>query len=580
MRPRFLIKNGTIVDGTGAPTYKGDIRVRDGLIAEIGPDLVPETRERVVDATGCYVAPGFLEVHNHFDGPMWWMPTMEPMSGYGVTTSINGNCGFAAAPVHDDPVVRKELIDIFSFFEDIPNKPFVDELPWDWRTWSEYKASLQRHVKLPVNFAAFVGHIPIRLAVMGMDAWDRAATPTEIKRMCDQLEDALKAGALGMSSNLLDHDSRNRPIPSMLADDAEWSALIDVIAQYPGSTLEVIVDHFMRMTGQASAERIARLAQGKTIRIQIAGGIPTLEFQSPFIPAAEASHEKRKAAGLDIWMAYHHLSPTIVINFTASLTFAQSNNYIWNEIVAASSEDQKYAMLSDSDWLARARASWDKTIRQSPLSKPDEIELLDTETGAGPTGITLAEYMRQEKINHPSDALAEWVLANGVGSALRLKDWPNDEAALLKLFRDPKSVGNIADSGAHGKMFCGIGDNVLLLTKYVRDLKQLSIEEGVHILTGKAADHFSLHDRGVIDAGRRADLVVFNLTEIERRKDEKIWDVPDGEGGRTYRYTRAPAPMRLTLVNGVATFDRGAFTGNFPGQYIGPVPKQLAKAVE
>jgi N-acyl-D-amino-acid deacylase len=575
MRPRFLIKNGTIVDGTGAPTYKGDIRVRDGLIAEIGPDLVPETRERVVDATGCYVAPGFLEVHNHFDGPMWWMPTMEPMSGYGVTTSINGNCGFAAAPVHDDPVVRKELIDIFSFFEDIPNKPFVDELPWDWRTWSEYKASLQRHVKLPVNFAAFVGHIPIRLAVMGMDAWDRAATPTELKRMCDLLEDALKAGALGMSSNLLDHDSRNRPIPSMLADDAEWSALIDVIARYPGSTLEVIVDHFMRMTGQASVERIARLVQGKAIRVQIAGGIPTLEFQSPFIPAAEASHEERKAAGLDIWMAYHHLSPTIVINFTASLTFAQSNNYVWNEIVAASSEDQKYALLSDSDWLARARASWDKTIPQSPLSKPDEIELLDTETGAGPTGITLAEYMRQEKINHPSDALAEWVLANGVGSALRLKDWPNDEAALLKLFRDPKSVGNIADSGAHGKMFCGIGDNVLLLTKYVRDLKQLSIEEGVHILTGKAADHFGLHDRGVIEAGRRADLVVFNLTEIERRKDEKIWDVPDGEGGRTYRYTRAPAPMRLTLVNGVATFDRGAFTGNFPGQYIGPVPKAV-----
>src|SRR5580704_1114891 len=115
MQPRFLIKNGTVVDGTGAPTYKADVRVRDGLIAEIGPNLEPETRERVVDATGCYVAPGFLEVHNHFDGPMWWMPTMEPMSGYGVTTSINGNCGFAAAPVHDDPLVRKEMIDIFSF---------------------------------------------------------------------------------------------------------------------------------------------------------------------------------------------------------------------------------------------------------------------------------------------------------------------------------------------------------------------------------------------------------------------------------------------------------------------------------
>jgi N-acyl-D-aspartate/D-glutamate deacylase len=129
-------------------------------------------------------------------------------------------------------------------------------------------------------------------------------------------------------------------------------------------------------------------------------------------------------------------------------------------------------------------------------------------------------------------------------------------------------------------MFCGVGDNVLLLTDFVRDRQLLTIEEAVHVMTGKLADFFGLHDRGAIAIGKQADIAVFNLAEIERRKDEKIWDVPDGEGGRTFRYTRAPAPMRLTLVNGVATFDRGAYTGAFPGEYIGPTAEPLAQAAE
>jgi N-acyl-D-aspartate/D-glutamate deacylase len=131
-------------------------------------------------------------------------------------------------------------------------------------------------------------------------------------------------------------------------------------------------------------------------------------------------------------------------------------------------------------------------------------------------------------------------------------------------------VGNLADSGAHGKLFCGIGDNVLLLTKYVRDRKELSIETAIRILTGQPAELLGLNDRGLLKVGKQADLVVFNLNEIERRPQEKVYDVPDGEGGRTYRYSRAPAPMRLTMVNGVPTFDLGNFTGRFPGQYIAP----------
>src|SRR5438067_2796116 len=128
----ILIKGGTVVDGTGAPAFPADVRVRGKIIAEVAPGLEPADGERVIDAAGCFVSPGFIESHTHFDATMWWQPDLDPLPGYGATTVVMGNCGFTAAPVSDDPEVRMERIKIVSFFEDIPEVPFVRNLPWDW----------------------------------------------------------------------------------------------------------------------------------------------------------------------------------------------------------------------------------------------------------------------------------------------------------------------------------------------------------------------------------------------------------------------------------------------------------------
>ena len=576
----FLIRNGTVVDGTGRAPFKADVRVRSGIIAKIGEGLERDGRERVIDATGCYVTPGFIESHNHFDGPMWWMPTMEPMPGYGVTTSINGHCGFSAAPVSDDAAVRLEMVRIFSFFEDIPQKPFLELLPWDWRRWSEYKASLERRVKIPVNYAAFVGHIAIRLAVMGLDAWERAATPEEIARMCDHLEDALNAGCLGLSTNLLDHDADDRPVPSWKADDAEWSALMDVIERHDGALMQINVDYIVRFNAPESIERIARLARGRKIRMQLTGGVPTNVFTLPYIAEAMATFDRLIAEGFDIWNGYSHTGFTIVVNFNSSLMFAQSNNYSWGEIIQAQGEDAKFALLADPAWRAKARETWSQTFDQSPLKYPEQIFLFESESGAGPVGLTLKAFAEQSGAAHPSDALADWVIENGAGSILRLAEVPMDDDALMAMFRHRKGLGNISDSGAHGQMFCGVGDNVLLLTDFVRDKKLLRIEEAIHVLTGQPAEHYNLHDRGTIAVGKAADITVFNLDEIDVRAIEKAWDVPDGDGGRTFRWSRPAAPMRLTMVNGAPTFDNGDFTGRFPGRYIGPGHDAMAVAAE
>lgn len=580
MEFRLLIKDGTVVDGSGAAGYIADVRVAGGRIIEIGTGLVSEIGERIINASGCYVTPGFIETHNHWDGGVWWSPNMEPLPAYGVTTSINGNCGFSMAPAPQSAEDKHSIIEIFNFFEDIPEEPMETIVPWDWDKWSEYKASMQRNVKMPVNFAAFCGHIPLRLRVMGQDAWKRVATADEIDQMCALLDDALRAGAMGLSSNQFDFDKFERPLPSQIADDAEYRALMSVVSRFAGATVQVIVDHFIRMTGPEQAERLARIATETGARLQWAG-VPTATYAHEIRKRSAKLHESFKAEGRDIWTGYHHVAPTSVINFGRTLIFSQTSNPVWQEVINMPEWQEKSRMLSDPEWRARARESWDGSTPQSGMHDPSTLTFKESETGWGPVGVTLAQYMAQNNIDHPSDGMAEWLLKNGAESIVDKQSFEMDDEVVLDLMRDPFTVGNISDGGAHGKMFCGIGDNVLLLTKYVRDQRVLTIEEGVHVLTGKLANFFGLHERGTIEVGKIADITVFNLDEIERREEEKIWDVSDGAGGRTFRYTRAAAPMRLTLVNGVPTFDNEAYTGRFPGAFVGPEsPVPLTMAAE
>jgi N-acyl-D-aspartate/D-glutamate deacylase len=566
---RLLISGGTVVDGTGKPGYPADVRIADGRIAEIGANLKAQAGERVVDATGCLVTPGFIESHTHYDGTMWWQPDLDPLPGYGVTTTIMGNCGFSAAPISDDPSVRAEIAKIFSFFEDIPEKPFLDELPWDWRTWSDYRRSMESHLKIAANYGAFVGHLALRLAVMGNAAWERAATPAEIAKMVALLDDALKAGAMGLSTNLLDHDGAGRPVPTFKADDAEWSALIATLARYPGVSMEVALDFVIHMTGADSIRRLAKLCDGHNVRVQWAGGVPNLKFQEASVPETKAMHEAFKAAGKDYWAGYAHVPITSVINIRASLIFAQSDEFVWHELVEADSDDKKLALLNDPDWRARARDSWDhKALKHSPFGNSEKLILLDSENGTGPVNIKVADMARERGL-HPSDALADWFIANGLDSTIHMTPFDMIDDVVADLLADPKSVGNISDAPAHGQMFCGGGYNMVLFDDWVKT-GRLTVEQAVYVMTGKLADYFNLTDRGTLAVGKRADIAVFNLDEVAMRDIVKVRDVPNGDGGMTWRWTRDAAPMRLTLVNGEPTFEGGKFTGRFPGQMVSP----------
>jgi N-acyl-D-amino-acid deacylase len=570
-----LIRHGTVVDGTGQAAYAADVRVTDGVITEIGEGLAPVAGERQYDADGCIVAPGFIESHTHYDGAMWWDDRLDPLPGYGATTQVMGNCGFATAPLSEDEAARREVVKIFSFFEDIPEAPFIDALPWDWRSWPEYRDSMVEKVRVPLNYAVYCGHIALRLAAMGVEAWERAATPGEVEAMARMLEEAMQAGAMGLSSNLMDHDGEDRPVPSLKADDAEFRALFEVLDRYPGSSFQVILDTFRNMTAADSLQRLSRLTEGLQVRVQW-GGVPTLEFQRDLMgiqaPLLEL-HRQLKAENRDFWTGFAHIPITSTLSVQSSLIFAQSNDYVWHEVVCAEGDEAKAALLRDPDWRVRARKSWDEeTFEFSPFprGRAEHLQLLNSDNGAGPTHVTLGEYQQQIGASHPSDAMAEWLLANGLESTVTMPPFEMDEAVVRELILDPLAAGNINDCGAHGQMLCGGGENVKLLTHWVRDTGQITLEQAIHSMTGKLARHFSLPDRGELVVGKRADVTVFNLEEIESRPMERVYDVPDGRGGHTWRWTRPAAPVRLTLVNGVSTFESGVATAARPGIMLSP----------
>jgi N-acyl-D-aspartate/D-glutamate deacylase len=239
----------------------------------------------------------------------------------------------------------------------------------------------------------------------------------------------------------------------------------------------------------------------------------------------------------------------------------------WNDVLNGP-DDAKLPTLADPSWRDRARLDWDHRTRSntSRVDRPHEMILAISETGAGPLDISLADYAEQRNL-HVSDALAEWILANGVRSIMVGTPERLAEDDVVRALREPRTLTNINDSGAHLQLFSGAGEHVYLYTHYVRDAGLLSIEEAVHALTGRTAAFFGLSDRGVLAPGKVADVAVFDLGEIEMQREERVYDVPHG----TWRFTRPPAGFRSTIVAGTPTWLDGDDTGARPGRVLRPV---------
>jgi N-acyl-D-aspartate/D-glutamate deacylase len=556
----MLIRGGDVVDGTGAPATRADVRVRGGRIVEVGPQLAPDG-EPEIDASGAIVAPGFIDTHAHTDPQVFWDPLLDPEPLHGVTSMLVGNCSLSLYPANE--TTRADVADLFAYIEDVPRHLFDDAVPWTWTDYAGYRDAVNE-MGTAVNLAPLVGHSPMRLFVMGDDAWTRVATDEEAAAIAALLEVAMQDGAWGLSTSFLDVDQHGRPVPSRAADGAEFDALFDVLAGVGRGMVEV-VPNLLGGTAEAELEDLGRRCGAR--------GVPLTWTGFVHVDAAPAVTQHWIDLGTRLAPAgariYPQLSPRTVdfrLNWDSSMMF-MSMPAGWHRVIAANGRDAKAALLADPEWRAAARAEWDATPSALfPHRHIDKVRFVEVHGAENEPwlGRTLADRVAAVG-GHPSDVFADFVLANDCRPGVVAIGIANaDVDGVARTLADPNVLVSSSDAGAHAQMLCASGDTTLLLTRHVRDRADLTLEQAVHELTGRQAAVFGFRERGIVAAGNVADLVVFALDELHYDADAFVHDLPQHGA----RLRRPEGGYRATIVGGVHTQLDGKPTGARPAGVI------------
>jgi N-acyl-D-amino-acid deacylase len=555
----LLIRGGSVVDGTGAPPHVADVRVRDGRIAEIGTSLRPDG-ESEIDASGAVVAPGFIDTHTHLDPQMFWDPACDPNPQHGMTTALVGNCSLSLFPVN--PEQRRGVADVFSYIEDVPIEAFESSVPWTWEDYAGYRDVVDSR-GIGVNVAALMGHSPLRLVVMGEDAWTRAATARERAAMAKMLDDAMAAGAWGLSTSFFDEDMQGRPVPPRQADAAEFEALLDVLG-HRGRGLVEFVPNLTGADPEIAMEQLARQCGARGIPLTWTGFTYTDSNPARTEFWLELTRRLR-ADGVQIWPQLSPRSVDFRVNWDSSMMFMTMPEG-WHRIIRARGAD-KAALLRDPQWRATARDEWDRVERamfpHRRIERARIVEVHDTESEKW-LGRSLQDLVDAHG-GHPSDVFADFVLANDCRPGIVAVGVSNaDVEGMSRTLLDPNVLISSSDAGAHVQMLCASGDTTLLLTRHVRERHDMTLERAVHELTGKQAEAFGFRDRGVVATGKAADLVVFALDELHWDDDVFVADLPGG----ARRMRRPEGGYRATIVDGVPVQLGGELTGALPGRML------------
>jgi N-acyl-D-aspartate/D-glutamate deacylase len=556
-----LIQNGLVIDGAGAPARRADLRVKDGRIVEIAPQLAARG-ETLIDAAGACVTPGFIDSHTHYDATIFWDPMCDPMPQHGVTTVVIGNCSLGLAPIRAQD--RTTQLDTFSYIEDIPLDTLNNEIPWTWETYQEF-TDIVGAGAYGVNLAAFVGHGQLRAYVMGDASWERAAAPAEIAAIAAELEKALKAGAFGMSFSFFDKDRKGRPVPSCLADAREMEALCAVLGRYNGT--------FQFVARANTAE--AALEDLRTIGSYIAphnvtalyNTITHLNNEPTRSARILACLEELQAKGIKLYAMATPRPFERSINFFNGLTFM--NMPTWLELVLAAPGD-KAGLARDPAWRARARHEVD-TFQNIlfPFEKPEQLFIggVGSPSRNSWIGKTVAD-IQAARGGHVADAMIDWLIEDDFKTVFSFAIANSNPADVVRLIKHPRTFVSASDAGAHLQTFAAVGDSTLLLTRYVRERNDMTLEEAVRALTGHQAQTLGISDRGVLAPGMAADIAIFALDELDYGPATPVSDVPGGHS----RLTRRPGGYRYTLVDGVVVQERGKLTGERPARWLSKIP--------
>jgi N-acyl-D-aspartate/D-glutamate deacylase len=554
MANEIVIKGGTVVDGSGAPGVRADVGIADGRIVEIGPDL---TGDRVLDATGCVVAPGFIDIHTHFDAQVFWDPALTPSCYHGVTTVVAGNCGFTIAPTR--PEGRDLIARTLENVEDMDFAVLAAGIPWDFETFAEYMASIERR-GVGLNWAAYAGHTSIRLYAMGEEAYDRVATPDEIVRMQHILRESLEAGAAGFATSfgMPHHGVDGKPVPSRLADQAEFEAMLDVMSDWGRGVVDIVPGPQCLPADMAD--------------LQLRTGVPftwgaLLTHPSGYHRQTAEMNAAGWARGAEVWP---QVTPRpLTFQFTVDAPYPWNVNDVFAELQTATL-DERRAAYADPAWRAKALEWWEGNGSGFGV-RWETFTIGESDAHPELIGRSIAE-LAVEHGSTPFDTILDLALDEpGLGLRVKVVIANDDTEGVAQLLQDEHCTLGLSDAGAHAGQLCDAPQATDLLGNWVRERGVLTVEQAVRKLTGQQADIFGFEGRGYLRPGAWADVAVFDPATVAPGPVRRVNDFPGGSERLT---ADQPTGMRHVLVNGVPIVVDAVHTGvTDAGRLVAPAAR-------
>ena len=547
----LVIRGGTVVDGTGVPRYQADVGIKNGRVARVSGRLQAGGAKEV-DARGCIVAPGAIDLHTHYDAQLNWDPYATLSGWFGVTSVSIGQCGFGFAPTR--PEDRELNMRMMNRIEAIPLRSMQLGMRWDWETFPEYLDSLDRQ-GLGVNVGALVPFSPLRGYVLGMKAARErtSVTEAELNEMKRLLHQAMTAGAFGFSAdkNLEDRTEDGSALPSHVASPEEFLALADVLSEFSVGHLGWTIG--ISTTALEQQRLLTEMMRRSGRPLHVAVG----DDEQGFAWAKEA-----RDAGLPVVVQQNSMDPV------AEFTLAEYNmfDYMphWIQPLVGTPEERagklrdratREAMKQDVEKFRHARTDWNTMI----------VVQVAEERNRSYEGLTLAE-LGEKQGKHPLDAFLDLALDDGMKTTFSHMLANRGEETLARRITNPYSHISLSDGGAHIRYLTISTWPVHVLSYWVRDRQLMSLEQAHYKMSSLPAWLANFKSRGTLRVGDWADIMVYNLDELGYVYDKPTYatDFPGGE----WRRMQKPTGMRYILVNGAITFESNTCTGALPGKLL------------
>lgn len=563
----LLIRGGTVIDGSGADRHTADVGISDGRIVAVG--RVTQAARHTVDADGLIVAPGFIDGHTHLDAQVMWDPLGTSSCYNGVTSVVMSNCGFTLAPCK--PADRDWYANCLSYVEDIPVAAMAAGMEWTWESFAEYLAAVERRPKA-LNYAMYVGHSALRMYVMGRRALTDEATDEEVRAMARLAQDAIRAGAIGVSTSRAHTHltPEGTPVASRLASWHELEQIVAAMAELGTGIFQIGSDILNHRTNVAMLEHLRHLTLTYK-RTVMFGLVSTRQGEDPASWRTQArAIQDANGAGGRMFGQVGTRSVNAIYSLKSYLPFDLLPE--WQDVRSRPLPEQ-LRMLRDPD---RRRALVAAEQRMKPKDnvlqgggaattdprKPDYDQLFALKGMDWDDDLTVAELSRARGM-HPVETIIDLSLENPD----QIYVWPlanEDREDVLGILKHDFALATFSDAGAHAAQEMGACLQTHFLHYWVNRREAFTMEQAVRKMTHDIAEAFELRDRGLVRQGYKADLVLFEADRVRPCLPRIENDLPGG----ARRLVQKAEGIRATIVNGALALENGESTGNFLGEVI------------